>query len=390
MIIVRWFYKKYTKMKDLINKYIPLNTCLVISLWTMSITPAACQSKTIVNMAPIDGATITPANIFGYYIQSAITGNMTIKGTIVYRNSNMRLSYIFNLMLVDGLNKIDKELISPQWQFSTSSLRELFFNYNTLPSGTFEYCVSISPVNSSVETNKDGSEECLYHRANDMFLINLVDPEDKATLKEYNPMLVWIANYSFSNELTYRIRVAEMKQGQNSVNAVMRNQPVYEESNLMRNSIVYPIYAKPLISSQPYAWTVDAYYKDILLGGSETWQFIIADSLLVNGKSNRSYIDIKRESGHVQLTAIGDLKLKYLLDDASKDNLSLELLNDKGKKCSFTQNNLTAVYGDNRYVLDFTKDATLKHKGVYTLKINTLTKHEYKLRFQFINPLFVR
>jgi hypothetical protein len=104
--------------------------------------------------------------------------------------------------------------------------------------------------------------------------------------------------------------------------------------------------------------------------------------------SDLSYVDIKRESGVVKLTAIGNLKLKYLSDEVQKDSLFLEVFNENDKKKSFSPNKLAAKYGDNRYTIDFAQTANLKHKGMYTLKIRTKTRHEYKLFFQYLNPSF--
>lgn len=346
------------------------------------------QGQIIINMAPIDGVSLTPASILGYQVHSSKLENVLIKGTVRYRNSQMSLSYTFRYSLLEGINTFSPDFVNPTWQFSSSALQEIFFSYNVLPSGTFEYCITITPDNTMAENDKPVYEECLYHRNNDVFLINLVDPIDKSKLTEFNPLLAWIANYSFSNELTYRIRVAEIKQGQNPINAIMRNQPVYDEKGLMSNSITYPVYAKPLVVNQPYAWTVDAYYKDILLGGAETWQFIIADTQTVSGTGNRSYVDVKKENGNVSLTALGTLKLKYILDEQRNDTLYLELLNDKNKKCSLSPNKLPATYGDNRYTLDLANTASLKHKNKYTLMVRTKTRHEYTLTFQYINPDF--
>lgn len=339
-------------------------------------------------MAPVDGAQLTPANVFGYQVYSPKNQNVVVKGNIRYRGQQNSISYTFRYALAEGLNTFSPGFVNPTWQFSSAALQELFLTHNVLPSGTFEYCVTITPENTIAEMEKPVFEECMFQRSNDIFLINLVDPADKSKLKEFNPLLAWIANYSVSSQLTYRVRVAEIKQGQNPVNAVMRNQPIYDEKGLFANTIVYPVYAKPLIVNQPYAWTVDAYYKDILLGGSETWQFIITDTTSISGTGNRSYIDIKKENGTVLLTALGNLKLKYVLDHKQKDTLLLQLRNEKNKECSLSQNKLVAVYGDNRYTLDLVNIASLKHRSMYTLLVRTSSSHEYKLTFQYINPDF--
>jgi hypothetical protein len=349
---------------------------------------SAGQQNILINMAPIDGLPLTPANVFNYHVQSSGQVKVDVKGAIRYRNSNMSITYTFSYSLKQGINVIHPDDIHPQWQFSSSALQELFTSYKILPEGTYEYCVTVTPANVPKESTTGLFTECLYHRSQDIFLINLINPENKAKLIEYNPMLSWIANYSFSNELTYRVRVAEIKQGQNPVNAVMRNQPVYEESNLMQNSVVYPVYAKPLLANQPYAWTVDAYYKGILLGGAEAWQFIIPDTIAKSHYANRSYIDIQRENGVTKLFAVGELKLKYLLDKYKSDVLKLELINKNNEKIALKPSKLQATYGDNRYRLNLKDNSDLKHRNDYKLVITTSHGEQYSLPFQYINPDF--
>jgi hypothetical protein len=157
---------------------------------------------------------------------------------------------------------------------------------------------------------------------------------------------------------------------------------------LMENSIIYPLYAKPLEANKPYAWTVDAYYKGILLGGAEPWQFIIYDSLPPEVKVDRAYIDITRETGANHLTAIGTLRLKYVLEDQMYDSLFLSLVNAKdiNQKYKLNPGALKAKYGDNRYELDLKNGSNVKHMTNYIMLIKTKTGHEYKLPFQYINP----
>lgn len=350
---------------------------------------AAGQQNIIINLASVDGIPVTPDNLFNYQIQSSGPGKVQVKGSIRYRNSNLFLTYSFPYTLRQGINVLSVDDIHPQWQFSSGGLQELFFTYKVLPEGTYEYCVTVTPSNVIKENTPGIFDECLYHRSEDIFLINLIYPEDKAKLTEYNPLLSWFANYSFSNDLTYRVRVAEIKQGQNPVNAVKRNQPVYDESNLAQNSIMYPLFAKPLVANQWYAWTVDAYYRGILLGGAETWQFIIPDSVSVPVRANMSYIDIRREHGTNQLYSVGTMKLKYELEDKMSDSLFLELTDQQNNKCIFSPGKLAASYGDNRYVLDFAGAANLKHEAYYTLRIRTKTNHEYLLPFQYFKPEYI-
>lgn len=379
-------------------KYFQHYLCRMLPLavfWLLLSLHGFAQNSIFVNMAPVDGIDVTPDNLFSFQVQSSLPqrNHALIRGTIRFRNSEMRIAYKFEYDLQPGVNIIPAAAIRPQYEYSSQALRELFEQYRKLPQGIYEYCVSVKPDYTSSETTPGPVyEECVYHKSEDIFLINLIDPEDDAHIHEYNPMLSWTVNYPFASELTYRIRVAEIRKGQNTAGAIARNNPVYEEKNLMQMSTIYPVYAKPLEKNQPYAWTVDAYYKGILLGGAEPWKFtIVEDSLLVAVPKDPAFVDIKREEGKYELYAPGILKLKYNLEDLKTDSLSLQLFDKERKEVKLTDGAvLKAVYGDNRFVLDFKSRQPLKHLQRYTLQITSQTGSVYRILFQYVNPELIR
>ncbi|MFA6057861.1 MAG: hypothetical protein WC756_06670 [Taibaiella sp.] len=349
------------------------------------------QNDIFVNMAMVDGVDLTPDNLFSFQVQSGLkkSSHSLIRGNIKFRNSDLRIAYRFEYDLQPGLNIIPANAVRPQFEYSSQPLRELFEQYKKLPEGIYEYCVSVKPdYNLNESTPGPVYNECVYHKSQDVFLINLIDPDNDAKIYEYNPMLSWTVNYPFASELKYRIRVAEIKEGQNTTGAINRNNPVYDERNLMQMSIVYPVYGKPLQKNQPYVWTVDAYYKGLLLGGAEPWKFtIIEDSLLSAIPRDPSFVDVKRENGSYGLYAPGVLKLKYDLTELKTDSLSLQLLDKNDKEIGLKEaGSLKAVYGDNRFILDFKESQPLKHLQPYTLLIKSQTGSTYRIFFKYANP----
>lgn len=372
------------------KNFIKTVTALMLVL-SLVVVKGYSQGDVIINLAPVDGIDLTPDNLFSFQVQSLLSHNTHAQftGSIRFRNSDMRIGYKFEYDIRPGINILPPGSVHAQFTYSSQALKELFEQYKKLPQGIYEYCVS-------VRTNYTGNEsipgdpvmECVYHKSEDIFLIQLIDPENDARIYEYHPALSWTVNYPFAAGLQYRIRVAEIKEGQNTVAAITRNNPVYDERNLMQQSIIYPVYAKPLIKNQPYAWTVDAYYKGLLLGGAEPWKFtIIEDSLLVAIPKDQSYIDIRREQGHYALYAPGKLKLKYELEDLRTDSLSLQLLDKNEKEVKLKETSyLKAAYGDNRFILDFYEHQPLSHLQPYTLLITSQTGRTYRLLFKYANP----
>lgn len=351
----------------------------------------AQQLNMMVNLSAVDGIEVTPDNIFNYQIinNEGKAKDISVSGILVYKNSALRLSYTFSTTVYPGINNFSKEnVMNPNWNFSDNAFRELFFDYRKLPQGTYEYCVEIKLLKVlSEERLPDPVDACVYHTVSDIFLINLITPENDAKIYEYNPMLSWMVNCQFASALTYKLRLTELKEGQNNENAITRNNPVYSDKNLLSTSIIYPVTAKPLEAYQPYVWTVDAYYKGILLGGAEVWKFtIIEDSFLADRIPKETpYLDITKEKRRDPGLAIGQLKLKYELGEIKTDTLFLELKHGD-KTIKLKNQYLLAKVGDNRYEIDFTATPRLTHYKTYTLNIRNTKKEKFIITFKYVNP----
>lgn len=363
----------------------------ILLLWFSAASfPSVAQSLSA-DLASLDGIELTPNTIFNYRLHNP--GNQTVPvevtGRVQYRQSGLWFRYHFKLNLLPGTTILSKDQVYPEWEYSSYALKDLFQLYNKLPQGTYEYCVSVNDTRTGGAENPEPSDPvgCVYQTVEDMFLIHLVTPENDAKIYEYNPMLAWVVNYPFASELTYKLRVAELKQGQTPESAIVRNNPMYQDDHVMTTGTVYPVTARPLQKWQPYVWTVDAFYKGILLGGAEVWKFtIIDDSVLAPVAADQSYTHINIESGRGELFAVGMIKLKYTLEDAQHDVLSLRLMDNSGKEIKLKEKDLEAVYGDNRYIFQIKDNYNLKHLQKYRLEIKNKQQKTFIIYFKYANP----
>ena len=348
----------------------------------------------IVNTATLEGLDITPDNMWGFQIQSMESKDIRsrVEGHIRFRNTSHSIKFSFMYTIKPGLNVFDANTVHPTWSFSSAALRELFIDYKVLPQGTYQYCIAVTPnVVNSESVGGDKVDDCIYKQSKDLFSITLLEPEDDAKLYEYNPMLTWVATYPFLSELTYRVRVAEIKEGQNTENAITRNNPVYSEKNLIPSTVIYPVYAKPLQAWQPYAWTVDAYYKGILLGGAQPWKFtIVEDSLLKEVPKDPPYIELNAEKGLSVFYAAGELKLKYIERNRRYNKLQFTIIDEKQKPVKYKDNEWLVKNGDNRTILVFHETINLKHWALYKLVVKTEDGNEYAIPFRYVNPLYLK
>ncbi len=348
------------------------------------------QGSFTIQLYALEGQTLSKANLMNYQINNHSSQNeqVIVKGQLLFKGTKHKINYQYNKTLKPGINQLESSTTSVQYTFSSTSLKKLFDEHGKLPNGELSYCITLEKLNG--ESIISGAEECIYSENADNFLINLMEPEDNAKISELYPMFSWMVNSNLISQLTYNIRVAEIKEGQNQVNAIMRNRPVYEQKGLRFLTQNYPVTAKQLEYFQPYAWTVDAYYKDILMGSAETWRFVIInDSLMAGVPKETYYLDVKKESGGNKIYAIGTLKLKYVLEEYNADQLTLSLFNN-GDEIKLKDSKLISKRGDNRYEIDFTDFPKLKHLKNYNLKIENLRGEKYSILFQYINPDFVK
>ena len=347
----------------------------------------------LIDLSPVEGRELTTQSALDYRIVHNGTTpiEVRIKGTIRHRDQKMYLKYEFTRRLQPGMNLIADSRSGINWQSDNSGLRSLFVDYGRLPQGTYEYCVEVLPGGSTVEQPAiEGNVECVYHTADDLFALNLIDPEDKAVLRAPYPVFSWVANCPFVAELTYRIRVAEQHPGQNAVNAIARNNPMWQESGLFAPTAVYPVNGRPLEYGVPYVWTVDAYYRGLLIGGAETWRFMLLEDSLLPAVPRATYhIDIRQEKGENAVFAIGELKIKYHLRELRSDSLQFTLLTTDGKDLKLPRAAYAISEGDNRIEIDLREVSGIRHMKKYVMKVQDGSGNTYQLPIRYINPEFL-
>lgn len=368
---------------------------LLLTIFFMLSPGRTVAQNLIVNTARLEGLDITPDNMFDFHVQSLEAENINcrIEGTIRFRNSDHSIKYEFTSTVRPGLNTFDPAEIHPKWTYSSSALKELFLYHKILPQGTYQYCVTIFPKAPGGDfTPGNKTDDCIYKQSEDLFSITLLEPENDARIYEYNPMLTWVATYPFVNELTYKLRITEIKDGQNTENAITRNNPIYSENNLMSNSIIYPVYAKPLQTWQPYAWTVDAYYKGILLGGAQPWKFtIIEDSLFKNLPVESSYVDINIDEGRNTYYAVGQVKFRYAENDFLQNELKVTLVR-KGKETG--EPIIWQVKRGTNFETYDVSTYRLKHNEAFEIIIESKnsrsTQNKKTIKYKYVNPDYVK
>ena len=370
-----------------------LRAGMILLMSTLPLHLSAQAGMIFSNMALLEGVALQPENVLSYSIvnNSGKAVSTRIKGTLSLKSKPIRIQYEFTKLLYPGSNTLSEaEKRGITWTTNEPSLKQLFLTHGRLPQGTFEYCVDLQPLGTGSEQGiPEAESSCIYYTQDDLFSINLVDPEDKATLYEPYPAFSWITSYPFASELTYRIRVAEQKPGQNPANAIARNNPMWQDNQVSATTAIYPIAGRPLEYGQPYVWTVDAYYRGLLLGGAETWRFVLVEDSSIKELPRESYyIDIREEKGGSGTYVVGKIRLKYYLREARQDSLTLRCKRDDGREVSFP-NTLSVQEGHNQFEIDLVNLNDMRHLRKYRLYVSDGSGNTYHLEFRYLNPDFL-
>lgn len=146
---------------------------------------------------------------------------------------------------------------------------EVFYTRSgTIPEGDYEYYVKLMPDLG------EGS------RAVKVILPGpprLVLPFDGDTLAERLPSFVWTPPARApKGQVSYRLRVVELLESQSKEEAIAANPPWFEQKGIGRTNLRYPVSARSLGTLKKgsgFAWQVEAYQNNVLLGKSSISEF---------------------------------------------------------------------------------------------------------------------
>jgi hypothetical protein len=350
------------------------------------------QAEVIIKLNPALSHNLTLQNLTDITIvnDGDALKDIWISGVLKLRSNNQSLKFAKQISLSAGENRIALADIKNVIVYSSADLRNYAQNSNSLPNGEFEYCVYI--IKSNVEISSDAlAEECLYGSSSRNELLSLVSPNDNAKISEYYPSLVWTANLSSFQDITYRLRLAEKREDQNALNAVLRNRALVDISGIIAQMETYPVTAQPLELWHRYAWTVDAYYKSLLIASAEAWSFcLVDDSILAQIPKHQDYLDIRRDKFLKSSYAVGELKLFYDLSEARNESLKIILFDADQQEINLHSNSKVSLkYGNNNFIIKLNANPKLKHLKTYKIRFTNASNLHYDIDFTYINPDFL-
>lgn len=226
-----------------------------------------------------------------------------------------------------------------------------------------------------------------YLNINLFNLIDLVNPPNKDTLTTNYPTFVWLPlSPPSAGNITYTIKLVEVKEGLTPEESINTNLPVYENQNLSTTSHIYPISARILEHSRQYAWMVTAYINSKLAAYSPVYSFylLLDKTTPPKPQSDPFYIELTPYSTPQTIELHNDyLYISYILRENKSGKLNYKIINSKTRKELINEELQPLIIGQgkNLYQIDISR---LPDKTLYELIIKATDNTDIRTLYFYL------
>ncbi len=256
-------------------------------------------------------------------------------------------------------------------------------NRRYLPLGTYVLC--FRAYTNGLKGEEPLAEECINIHIDPLSPVMLTSPENKAVVYTPYPQFSWIppAPFEMFTTLQYLISVCEVKAGQQPIEAMMENIPIYTRGNLTQPYEQMNTSFSKLETGKTYAWQVTAVNGTNFSGKTEVWTFTIGKDSVAALVSGAPYVKLSNSPSEPSIAHQGFLKLNYrnTLTDSIGQFTVRNISNTDGKEAPVVfQFSMPLVRGENFIEYDMSKHKKLD-KLVYELAFKNSAGQLYYMRF---------
>lgn len=155
-------------------------------------------------------------------------------------------------------------------QFPGNSFGQLTRINHQFAQGDYEYCFNVKLAQSDLP-----EEQCFSYVLAPFSELGLMEPANQEKICETRPIFSWQPLIPGIAGSYYQLVVAEIKQGQNGIEALNYNLPAINQSGIISPILPYPAVARVLEKGKRYAWQVTVYKDRTILNRSEIWSFTV-------------------------------------------------------------------------------------------------------------------
>lgn len=243
--------------------------------------------------------------------------------------------------------------------------------------GSYQACYTVIANN---EAATPLAEDCINFDVLPLSPPLLNMPLNEDTIQTKTPQFTWLPPTPlnlFSN-LSYQFNLVEVLPGQNPLDAVQQNMPLYTNYNCTDLFLNYPSSGLTLDTAKQYAWQITAQNNLQPVSQSEVWVFRIGGATTDISQTGSNYIMLDNNGAGRGVYAImgAGIGIRYYSFDKDH-NTQIRFVDARGKLVKTINQKIT--YGDN--YLHYELDGIFSKGQVYFVEVNDLRNNNYSASF---------
>lgn len=346
-------------------------------------------SSTVVSQLSIINVNLNEYNVSQASLAQVTVNNTSgqgiirIESTITNSAGETLLKYRSRpITIKSGVNILGSHNVTAEGITYTSSPQSNYIKtLHRLPSGAFNYCVSIQPIANLEE----GTEYCQAIDASSNEQLYLVNPIDEEVIATTTPLLLWMHTEAF-NLLSpgefFRLTLVELEKDQSASDGVVSNTPIFIKNYITSHQVQYPFDARKLEYGKRYGWIVQKISNGNIIASTESWEFKLNEQ---TKPKDHMYVDLKKQlDGTIYKVQNDRIFFKYN-ERYQSTELTCSILSDSREKIEAKttneQDEQTGVkmLGYNTFELDL--NPYNLQNGFYTLEVLDEKGQKYLLKF---------
>ncbi|CAN5623409.1 hypothetical protein BH10BAC5_BH10BAC5_02990 [soil metagenome] len=129
--------------------------------------------------------------------------------------------------------------------------KQSFMNTGGAPPGDYKICIELRTQGNEVK-----AEDCIDQKITGGDAPQLISPRNEEELKIDNPVFSWMHIKPPTSNLTYSLKIVELKGDESPENAILKNKAFFEKEGIVQQLFQYPASAEKFVAGKKYAWQV--------------------------------------------------------------------------------------------------------------------------------------
>lgn len=226
------------------------------------------------------------------------------------------LSAVSNMfVLAPGVGIVQLQSLEPI-EYSGTTTSDQSSN-GFLPIGQYQVCYQLLYKGHS--NNSLLADDCEQIQVEPLSPPLLLMPENDSIIDTGVPNFMWTAPAPvtmFSN-LSYDILISEVYDGQSPTEAIQKNLPVQQVTNLQQPLFTYSLQGSQLEEGKKYAWQIIAKDQQRFGARSEVWLFQVGNKKTPAPLNNATYLLMDDKTNNIGIADSGFLGIKYISNTIS-------------------------------------------------------------------------